>query len=269
MTVDEREVGRYWNENAPAWTDLSRQGFDAYRDWLNTPAFMAMLPPVEGLCGLDIGCGEGHNTRLITEHGARMAAIDIAEAFIARATDREGRRQQGIDFLQASGTRLPFAAASFQFAVATMSLMDLPDPAAVLAETYRVLKPGAFLQFSISHPCFFSNRWQWVLDDEGRRQGLASIGYFDETEEAAIDEWCFSAAPPEVRADCRPFRIPRFHRTLSGWLNLLVDRGFVLERFQEPHASDAIAKDCPHVADTRLAAYFLHVRCRKPQGSAA
>jgi trans-aconitate methyltransferase len=40
-------------------------GHDIYRDHLNTPAFFAMLPDVEGLAGLDIGCGEGHNTRLL------------------------------------------------------------------------------------------------------------------------------------------------------------------------------------------------------------
>src|SRR5829696_8425213 len=30
---------------------------------LDSPAFFETLPNVEGLFGLDIGCGEGHNTR--------------------------------------------------------------------------------------------------------------------------------------------------------------------------------------------------------------
>jgi hypothetical protein len=36
--MDDREVGRLWNENAEAWTNLARQGHDVYRDCLNTPA---------------------------------------------------------------------------------------------------------------------------------------------------------------------------------------------------------------------------------------
>ena len=56
------DVKRYWEENAEAWTRLSRRGYDVYRDHLNTPAFLAMLPDVRGLAGLDIGCGEGNNT---------------------------------------------------------------------------------------------------------------------------------------------------------------------------------------------------------------
>ena len=37
--MDHRQVGRYWNGNAEAWTKLARAGYDVYRDYLNTPAF--------------------------------------------------------------------------------------------------------------------------------------------------------------------------------------------------------------------------------------
>jgi 2-polyprenyl-3-methyl-5-hydroxy-6-metoxy-1,4-benzoquinol methylase len=64
------EVKQYWDGNAAAWTKLARAGYDVYRDYLNTPAFFKMLPSVNGLSGLDIGCGEGHNTRLLAKCGA-------------------------------------------------------------------------------------------------------------------------------------------------------------------------------------------------------
>ena len=60
---------------------------DLYRDLVNTPAFFELLPPVDGLVYLDLGCGEGHNTRLLAGKGARIAALDIAESFIAAATE--------------------------------------------------------------------------------------------------------------------------------------------------------------------------------------
>ena len=63
--MDDRQVARLWDENAETWTHLARQGYDVYRDLVNTPAFLGMLPAVKGLRGLDVGCGEGHNTRLV------------------------------------------------------------------------------------------------------------------------------------------------------------------------------------------------------------
>ena len=60
----------------------------------------------------------------------------------------------GIGYARASAVDLPFADATFDFATGFMSFMDIPETGRVLAEAWRVLKPGGFLQFSISHPCF-------------------------------------------------------------------------------------------------------------------
>jgi hypothetical protein len=46
-----------------AWAKLSRLGYNVSRDEITMPAFLALLPEVSGLAGLDIGCGEGHGTR--------------------------------------------------------------------------------------------------------------------------------------------------------------------------------------------------------------
>src|SRR5712692_7909357 len=133
--MEHKEVGRYWNESAESWTKLARAGYDVYRDYLNTPAFFAMLPNVERLAGLDIGCGEGHNTRLLANRGARMTAIDIADVFIAHAQAAEKETPLGIDYQVASAVALPFADATFDFATAFMSLMDVPETVRVLAES--------------------------------------------------------------------------------------------------------------------------------------
>src|SRR5262245_54294456 len=111
--MDHEEAGRFWNANADAWTRLARAGHDVYRDRLNTPAFFDMLPPVAGLAGLDVGCGEGHNTRLLARRGARVTAVDIAENFIAHARHTEEREPLGIVYRVASAVALPFPDAAF------------------------------------------------------------------------------------------------------------------------------------------------------------
>jgi ubiquinone/menaquinone biosynthesis C-methylase UbiE len=264
--MDHEEVGRFWNANADAWTKLARAGYDIYRDYLNTPAFFAILPDVNGLAGLDIGCGEGHNTRLLAKRGARMTAIDIAQVFIDYAKQTEEDEPLGIDYRVASAVNLPFAEAAFDFATGFMSFMDIPETGRVLAEAYRVLRPGGFLQFSISHPCFDTPHRRNLRDEHGRTYAIEVGNYFHSLD-GEISEWIFGAAPPQATQGLPQFKIPRFTRTVSQWLNLLIDVGFVIERVEEPYPGDALVLACPNIQDAQIVAYFLHIRARKPRQS--
>jgi SAM-dependent methyltransferase len=144
-----------------------------------------------------------------------------------------------------------------------MSFMDVPQHDEVVREAHRVLKPGGFLQFSLSHPCFATPRWRWIRDENGEKVGL-EVGDYFRGPDGAIEEWIFSTTPPDRRESLRKFRVPRFWRTLSGWLNLLIETGLVVERLAEPFADDEAIQAHPQFACTRIVAFFLIVRCRRP-----
>jgi len=262
--MNHKEVGRYWNENAEAWTQLARAGYDVYRDYLNTPAFFEMIPDVDGLTGLDIGCGEGHNTRLLAKRGAKVAAVDVSEVFISHAHKLEQNEPLNIDYHIASAVELPFADQSFDFATAFMSFMDIPETDRVLAEAYRILKPGGFLQFSIEHPCYVTPHRRNLRDENGMTYALEVGGYFDNTD-GYVAEWIFGAAPSELKKSLPKFKTPKFMRTISEWFNLLIQTGFSLEEVREPHPSNETVKECPDMQDAQVVAYFLHIRMRKPK----
>jgi SAM-dependent methyltransferase len=262
--MDDIEVGRYWDANAEAWTALSRAGYDQSRDMFNTPQFLAILPEVRGLVGLDIGCGEGHNTRLLALRGARMTALDISPKFLDYARQSERDAPLGIEYVCASAQALPFPDASFDFATAFMSLMDIPQPERAVSEAFRVVRPGGFFQFSICHPCFQTPRWQWVRDAAGQKIGIVCGDYF-ERRDGQIEEWIFGAAPDELKQRYPKFRIPRFFRTLSEWVNMLIGKGFVIARVQEPAPDEESIRRDPGLRGDRLFAWFLHVQCRRPR----
>ncbi len=261
--MNDKELAKYWNKNALGWTALSRLGRDVYRDYINTPGFLKMLPKVKGLKGLDVGCGEGHNTRLVAKRGAKMKAVDIARNFILAARGSEKGKPLGINYCVASGHKLPFRKAEFDFVVSFMALMDMGDHARVLRQVHRVLKPGGFFQFSIIHPCFAPPYHKLLRDKKGMEYAIEVGRYFEEID-GYVEEWIFSMSTEEEKKKYPKFKVPYFHRTLSTWLNMLIDGGFVIERVGEPYADKKTIKKCSDVRDTRVGAYFLHVRCRKP-----
>jgi ubiquinone/menaquinone biosynthesis C-methylase UbiE len=245
-----------WEANAPAWIEMSRAGGDRYRDLVNTPAFLDALPDVGGLRCLDIGCGEGHNTRLVGERGADVTALDVSGAFLraARGADPGGR------YVHGDATRLPFADATFDAATAFMSIMDMPDPAVAIGEIARVLRPGGWLQFSITHPVNATPIRAWVDDERGVRTALAIADYF--VEGPITTSWTFKVAA-EMQMDHEPFTITAARRTVSSWMNMVIDAGLTIERVVEPIASEQTASLHPDVADTRIVPYFLIVRARR------
>ena len=260
--MDSEQVGKYWEENATTWTRHARAGYDIYRDALNTPAFLELLPNIEGLLGLDIGCGEGSNTRKLAERGASMRAIDIAPTFIQLAREQESEDPRGIQFFLGDATDLPFKKAQFDFLTAFMSLMDIPDQEQVLQEMHRVAKPDAFMQFSILHPCFVPPGRRNIKDDTGVTREVAISGYFSEMS-GEVETWHFHAAPQEELAHTEPFKVPRFHRTLSGWVNILIKTGWTISAMAEPAADDKAIKRYPRLAATTIAPLFMIFQCRK------
>ena len=257
------EVARFWEANAENWTRFVRAGYDVYRDAQNTPAFLAMMPDIRSLSGVDIGCGEGANTRKLARLGAHMRAIDVAPTFIRHAKATEAAAPLGILYQVANGQELPFTDETFDFATAFMSLMDMPDHGRALKEAARVLRPGGFFQFSIVHPCFSPPYRRVVRNARGQAQSIEVGRYFEPTN-GHVNEWLFADLPAKERKRAEPFRTPMFHRTLSGWVDLICAADLIIEKFGEPTASEAQAAAEPTVADTRVAPLFLHIRARKP-----
>ena len=134
-------------------------------------------------------------------------------------------------------------------------------PEIVVADVARVLRPGGFFQFSISHPLTETPYREWVVDADGHRVALAIGDYFEEGDTHA--SFTFGTAPRAVRERVRPFQITHTRKTLAGWLNLVSEAGLCIEEVAEPRADAELAAARPEVADTRIGPYFLVIRARR------
>ena len=265
--MDNSEVARHWDGNSAGWIAGVRGGCDKYREYVNNPAFFSMLGSIEGMRIIDIGCGEGYNTRKLAERGASVVGVDISEKLIEAASELEAKQQLGIEYHQISGDDLSmFADKSFDAVVSTMALMDFGNLASCVAEAWRVLKDEGFFQFSVLHPCVNVSTFRWINNEKNKREVIEFGNYFNVEPvipAGDIDQWWFSSMPEEKRKQYGKFKVPRFYRTISEYVNTLIGAGFEILQMVEPFASKEAAEKCPGVADTRTIPFFLIFRCRK------
>ena len=240
--IDDVVVAEAWDRNAEQWTQDVRAGFDLYRELYTFPAFLDFMPSIEGRKVIDLGCGEGTNTRHFARLGGQVTGIDLSGKMIGYARARETEDPLGISYETGSFTDLGrFGEDSFDVALSTMALMDGPDFPAAVRAIHRVLKPGGTLCFSVLHPCFITPAIRWIVEEDGSHSGLRIGRYFDRS--PFVERWRFSRRPNPEQVPL--FNIPRFPRTLSDYINSVGEAGFQNLRTAEPRPGADVSSQHP------------------------
>lgn len=96
---------------------------------------------------IDLGAGTGVNLELYPEAVTELILAEPDPHMAKRLRHKLSESGRAAELVEAPAERLPFEDSSFDTAVFTLVLCTVPDPAAVLAEAARVLKPGGRLLF--------------------------------------------------------------------------------------------------------------------------
>jgi SAM-dependent methyltransferase len=89
----------------------------------------------------DLGCGTGETTAALAPFVARTIAVDRSGEML-QAARRRVKGLGGVDVRRGELEALPIADGELDAAIMLLVLHHVPDPAAVLAEASRTLKPG-------------------------------------------------------------------------------------------------------------------------------
>jgi ubiquinone/menaquinone biosynthesis C-methylase UbiE len=96
---------------------------------------------------IDLGAGTGANLDLYPGAVTELVLAEPDPHMAKQLREKLGESSQDAELVEASAERLPFEDSSFDTAVFTLVLCTVPDPAAALAETARILKPEGKLLF--------------------------------------------------------------------------------------------------------------------------
>jgi SAM-dependent methyltransferase len=96
-------------------------------------------------CGpvLDLGCGEGYGTALLSEAVREIVGLDVDEAAIGRAARQYA--SANCRFRRYDGEQLPFEDAAFDAVVSFQVIEHVPGDRLYVSALSRVLKPGGQL----------------------------------------------------------------------------------------------------------------------------
>jgi ubiquinone/menaquinone biosynthesis C-methylase UbiE len=100
--------------------------------------------PVRGRV-LELAVGTGRNLACYPP-AAKLVGVDISRGMLDLAVARARARDLPVGLVQADAHALPFASGSCDTVVCTLGLSSIPDPAAAIAEAFRVLRPGGTLR---------------------------------------------------------------------------------------------------------------------------
>lgn len=241
---------RSWNAMGEEWLTLAQTGESRMKFIM--PWMLRYMGNVQGLCILDLGCGEGGYARKLAAAGARVTAVDCSQTAIRYAEQQAEREGLHIEHhLRNSNDLFDIPDASFDIVLCSMMLMDCEDLDGTLHEAARVLKAKGRLFASMLHPCFDGNHERGIgRQGQGETREVVVKNYFEPREwEAPL--------PNGTRS------VIWRHRTISEYVKAFIDAGLPIVDMNEPRATEEEAAQSSALGFLRRVPLFLYWQLRK------
>jgi ubiquinone/menaquinone biosynthesis C-methylase UbiE len=111
---------------------------------------------VAGKRVLDVACGEGYGSALLSRLASAVSGVDISNEAVTHAT-AEYLTQKNLKFIEASCTQLPFADHSFDVVVSFETIEHITEHDSFLDEIKRVLTTDGLLIISSPNKAEYSD----------------------------------------------------------------------------------------------------------------
>lgn len=194
----------------------SKSGLKAAGEWSE---LQKILPDFKEKSVLDLGCGYGWHCKYAIENGAKSAlGTDISQKMLDMA--QKINFDNKIKYICAAMEDLKLSDNEFDIILSSLALHYIKDYKSIVQNIYKWLKPGGLFIFSAEHPVFTSYGTQdWYYDKNGEILHFPVDNYYCEGEREAI----FLGQ-----------KVTKYHRTLTTYLNTLLENNLIIKNIIEP-----------------------------------
>lgn len=202
-----------WTKAAPIRQMQIESGTDITFNNVFLPYYDALLNDSNFASIIDIGCGTGHLTKILSAYGARVVGIDPSKGMADTASKVVGDKAT----ILCTAIENYSGAESFDLAISHLCLHTTIQIDNFLGCVKRILNPSGLFIFSIPHPCFWNNYKRCVPTD--------AFNYMDTIE--------VEATLTITKDRVNEMIVPYVHRPLSSYFCSLAKVGFTVQNFDE------------------------------------
>ncbi len=202
----------------------SKEGLKGAGEW---STLEKLLPNFKDKTVLDLGCGYGWHCLWAMEHGAKSAVgIDISEKMLESA--KEKNNYKNLEYICLPIEDINFPNESFDIVLSSLAFHYIKSFEDIAKKVNHCLKKDGVFIFSAEHPVFTAEgSQQWIKDKNGNITHFPVDNYFYEGERRAM----FLGE-----------EVVKYHKTLTTYLNTLLQNGFELTNIVEPYPSEDMLK---------------------------
>lgn len=223
----------------------SVHGLSAAGEW---HALQKLLPDFTGKRVLDLGCGFGWHCIYAAENGASyVLGTDISQKMLAQARSQTPQKQVTYQLLPMED--MDFPSDSFDVVISSLALHYTPDFNLICKRIAQALSTGGTFIFSVEHPVFTADGTQdWIYDENGQANHWPVDRYFLEGKRQAV----FLGET-----------VTKYHKTLTTYLNTLLENGFTITAIVEPEPAEHLLDCVPGMRDELRRPMMLLVSAQK------
>lgn len=194
----------------------SKEGLAGAGEW---ETLKKVMPDFTDKTVLDLGCGYGWHCNYAIEHGAKsVIGIDQSEKMLEIA--KEKFNSPKIIYMKNNIEAIHFPKSSFDIVISSLALHYVKNYDRLIQELKDIMKPRGQLIFTVEHPVFTAYGSQdWHYNENGEILHFPVDNYYVEGKREAV----FLGT-----------KMTKYHRTLTTYLDTLVQHGFQLQRVLEP-----------------------------------